>query len=167
MAINSLTSRCGARTKAIIAASTSVSTPMSMLVIMVSMSFLVGCSAPGPVSPAVDAKPVISSRTVVTAPEQANEPSLVTGKPPQAVVSLLQRARQLQIQGQCDQAIVAAERGLSLDRRAPELYQLLSACYLDQGRAQSAAEFARQGLRYAPKYSEVAAQLQAIIDQVN
>lgn len=137
-----------------------------MLGIMAAMSFLVGCGAPGPVSPVIDAKPVISSQTAVTTPEQVNKPSSVTGKPPQAVMSLLQRARQLQVQGQCDQAIVVAERGLSLDRRTPELYQLLSLCYFDQGQGQSAVEFARQGLRYAPKYSEVAARLQAIIDQV-
>lgn len=76
-----------------------------------------------------------------------------------AAISLAKQARG-QYQAQDYQAAIAtAERGLRIERRAPDLYLVLAQSYLQLGEAQKAAMFAQQGLRFAPQGSDVASGL--------
>jgi len=52
-------------------------------------------------------------------------------------------------------AISLAERGLRVDRKEPRFYQVLAGAYNALGNRKQSVYFARQGLRYAPKGSDV------------
>ena len=68
---------------------------------------------------------------------------------------ILQQAQQQLKADDISGAIVSAERGLRVDRREPEFYAVLAEAYsVLNNRAQS-IQFAKQGLRYAPKGSSV------------
>jgi predicted Zn-dependent protease len=52
-------------------------------------------------------------------------------------------------------AIVLAERGLRVDRKEPRFYQVLASAYNALANPSQSVYFAKQGLRYAKKGSEV------------
>lgn len=54
-----------------------------------------------------------------------------------------------------DKAIGLAERGLRINRKEPRLYLALSKAYRGEGNRQQSVYFAKQGLRYSEKGSEV------------
>lgn len=108
-------------------------------------------TSPGTTTPS--APPVVQPQPSAV-PRQA---PAVTLNP--AAVSLAKQARG-QYQSQDYQAAIAtAERGLRIERRAPDLYLILAQSYLQLGQPQKASMFAQQGLRYASQGSDVASGL--------
>jgi len=76
----------------------------------------------------------------------------------------LRQLGQLQLkQAQWSEAIVTAERGLRVDRREASFYWLLAHAYQGLDELNSAAAFARQGLRYTPRNSRLYRDLQALL----
>jgi hypothetical protein len=89
-------------------------------------------------------------------PQPTNTAPVLTGN---AIASLVAQAR-AQYAGKNYQACIAtAERGLRIDRRAPELYLLLAQSYLQLANTPLANQFVQQGIRYAQAGSEVAQRL--------
>lgn len=88
--------------------------------------------------------PVVAPSGSEQAPQQL---AVIAPKP--AVQSLLQQARQLQQQGQTQQALSRAERALRLDPREPQVYVLLMELYDASGLTTQAEEMARRGLSVA------------------
>lgn len=72
-----------------------------------------------------------------------------------AVVSLIDQSRLAYEEGNYQGAIAAAERGLRIDRREPELYLVLAQSYLDLSQPEQARQFADQGLRHSPPDSRL------------
>lgn len=81
-----------------------------------------------------------------------------------AVVALIGQARRAYEQGQYQNSIAQAERGLRIDRREAEFYLLLAQSYQRLGREDRARQFARQGLRYAPPDSPNHRALQRLLE---
>lgn len=79
-----------------------------------------------------------------------------------AVVSLIDQARLAYEQGDYMGAVAAAERGLRIDRREPELYLVLAQSYLDLAQAEQARQFAEQGLRHSPPDSRLYQALESV-----
>lgn len=84
-----------------------------------------------------------------------------------AIQSLVHQARLEYGEGDYQGAIAAAERGLRIDRREPELYLLLAQSYLALARPQQADEFARQGLRFSSPDSVLHQALKAVREQTH
>jgi tetratricopeptide (TPR) repeat protein len=83
-----------------------------------------------------------------------------------AIASLAAQSR-AQYQAKNYQAAIAiAERGLRIDRRAPELYLVLAQSYVQLANTQLAQQFVQQGMRYAQAGSEVAQKLTKIRDSL-
>ncbi len=134
---------------------------LSRACVVAGLLALVGCSTnTQPRQPA----PVIE-RPATTTPSQ---PAIVTPQPgavpapttpavaalSPAALSLAKQARQ-QYQVQDYQgAIATAERGLRIERRAPELYLILAQSYFQLALPEKARMFMQQGLRFAPQGSE-------------
>ena len=81
-----------------------------------------------------------------------------------AVVALIGQARQAYEQGQYQNSIAQAERGLRIDRRESEFYLLLAQSYQRLGQDDRTRQFARQGLRYAPPDSPNHRALQNLLE---
>jgi tetratricopeptide (TPR) repeat protein len=76
-----------------------------------------------------------------------------------AVASLIAQANS-QFQAKNYQAAIAtAERGLRIDRRAPELYLVLAKSYVQLANIPLAEQFVQQGIRYAQAGSDIALSL--------
>lgn len=72
-----------------------------------------------------------------------------------AVQSLTDQAREQYNAHNYQTAIATAERGLRIDRRAPELYLVLAQSYLQLAMYSQAEQFVQQGLRFALSGSSV------------
>lgn len=88
-----------------------------------------------------------------TVPQSAVEepksgPSGEVGPRLQAVVQMAETGSAALERGDYEAAIAAAERGLRIDRRMPELYLILAHSYRALGNPARARQFAQQGLRY-------------------
>lgn len=82
-----------------------------------------------------------------------------------AVLSLIEQSRLALQHGDYNSAIAAAERGLRIDRREPELYLVLAQSYLELGQAAQAEQFAGRGLRHTPPDSRLYQALELIKEQ--
>jgi predicted Zn-dependent protease len=143
-----------------------MTTPLKCLLIAGLALAFAGCT---PYSEQQQRPPVESPKPEATKP--VTPPSVVQPQPgvvPRptpgvslnpAAISLAKQARG-QYQAQDYQgAIATAERGLRIERRAPDLYLVLAQSYLQLDQPQKAAMFAQQGLRFAPQGSDVASGL--------
>jgi len=81
-----------------------------------------------------------------------------------AVTALIGQARQAYEQGQYQNSIAQAERGLRIDRREAEFYLLLAQSYQRLGQENRARQFARLGLRYTPPESPNHRALQNLLE---
>lgn len=143
---------------------------MIRLLLLLSFVLVTGCSSvahyPAERSPAAsqpdsshtsrEPEPQAAPATS-TAPGTTAAPVVASVNP--AVASLLSLARS-QYQAQNYQgAIATAERGLRIDRRAADLYLVLSQSYLQLDQPHKAQMFVQQGLRYAPDGSDTSVSL--------
>lgn len=130
--------------------------------------FLVGCASTGPwdLPPVEDTAPPADDRPLEPLPPIDDVP--VEDVPPvqrpqpitnPAVTSLINQARAQYNARNYQVAVATAERGLRIDRRAPDLYLILAQSYLQLALPQQAEQFAQQGLRYAQTGSLVAESL--------
>jgi tetratricopeptide (TPR) repeat protein len=101
---------------------------------------------------------------VATEAPAAAEPDALPASTAGAVDSLVIQAREHYQQANFPAAIAAAERGLRIDRRVPELYLILAQSYFQLAMPQQADAFARQGLRYSEPDSLIAEALQAMCE---
>ena len=60
---------------------------------------------------------------------------------------------------QWEQAIALAEKGLRIERKDPRFYWVLATAYAQLSNKKQSQSFAKQGLRFAPKNSDLARQL--------
>jgi len=136
-------------------------------VLIVAALLLAGCQvSPQPAKPIYHPAVVEQSRGAESAVGQARQPAPTTVTPIKAlgVINELRQQGQSQLQqAQWRGVIVTAERGLRVDRREAGFYWLLARAYQGLGESGSAAEFARQGLRYAPRSSRLYRDLQALL----
>ena len=130
--------------------------------VIASLLVIAGCATspqPAPQPSPVFNKPRVSepSQPVIVKPQPgavpvASAPAVTALNP--AALSLAKQARQqyqaLNYQG----AIATAERGLRIERRAPELYLILAQSYIQLSLPEKARMFMQQGLRFAPQGSE-------------
>lgn len=132
---------------------------------------LVGCAAPmqRDLPPVIETDPqepgalpeYPDEDPTITEPQEEVTPPAI---PPanSAVMSLINQSRAQYNARNYQGAIATAERGLRIDRRAPELYLLLAQSYVQLAMPQQAEQFARQGLRYSQAGSAVAEGLQRV-----
>lgn len=136
-------------------------------VALVCMTLLVGgCQSNHPSTGRLYRPAVVEPRPAAENPsEQARAPVRATVEPIKAkgVIQALQQQGRLQLQQtQWREAIVTGERGLRVDRREASFYWLLARAYQGLDEMAEAAEFARQGLRYAPRGSTLYHDLKAL-----
>lgn len=125
---------------------------------------LTGCVSTAPYHlPPVEESPRSEERPAAETPAPADEavpaeqaPVVAPPQPSSAVASLTHQARGQYNARNYQVAIATAERGLRIDRRAPELYLILAQSYLQLAMPQQAEQFTQQGLRYAPSGSGIA-----------
>lgn len=125
---------------------------------------LVGCAAPGPRDLPPVEEPSAPPPMVTQPPLEEAPVQQPPAPPPQpavnpAVSSLVNQARAQYNARNYQVAIATAERGLRIDRRAPELYLILAQSYLQLSMPQQAEQFVQQGLRFAQSGSSVAESL--------
>ncbi len=113
-------------------------------------------SQPGTLPPVID--PVPAPDTAEPTPPPVLQPI----NP--AVTSLINQSRAQYNSRDYAAAVATAERGLRIDRRAPELYLVIAQSYLQQGQTTQAEQFAQQGLRHAQPGSPVSSALQRVRD---
>ncbi len=117
-----------------------------------------------PIEPSIVTTPEVSSAPIVLAPVTPQIQTPAPSPASNAIASLAVQAR-AQYQAKNYQAAIAiAERGLRIDRRAPELYLLLAQSYFQLANTPLALQFVQQGIRYAQAGSEVAQGLLKIKD---
>jgi len=121
--------------------------PLRLTLSLVGLLLLAGCA---PIQLPSDEEP---------GPEQEPQTSSTA-----AVIALIGQARQAYEQGQYQNSIAQAERGLRIDRREAEFYLLLAQSYQRLGQEDRARQFARQGLRYAPPDSPNHRALQNLLE---
>jgi hypothetical protein len=127
------------------------------------ISFLTACvSHTGPVVirdadvnnsvPAGSAEPADKRQPIVrpVAPKKSNASTASPLKN-----KLIAQSEQKLIDDDPKAAIVLAERGLRVDRKEPRFYQVLASAYNTLANPLQSVYFAKQGLRYAQKGSEV------------
>jgi tetratricopeptide (TPR) repeat protein len=106
--------------------------------------------------------PEMGDLPIESAPERPKLPPVKPQAAPgtgNAVVSLIAQAN-VQYQAKNYQAAIAtAERGLRIDRRAPELYLILAKSYVQLSNIPLAQQFVQQGIRYAQTGSDIALSL--------
>ena len=133
---------------------------------------LAGCQSIAPqyspvYHPTTPDRPAASPATIptTTSPKEAYKApaTVVPVKAKTAITSLASQGREQLQQGRWRETIVLAERGLRVDRREAEFYWLIARSYLGLNNADQAAQFARQGLRYAPRGSGLYQQLQQLL----
>lgn len=112
--------------------------------------------APTTSKPAVTTKP--STTPAVVQPQPGVVPRPAVSLNP-AAVSLSRQARNQYLAQDYQGAIATAERGLRIERRAADLYLVLAQAYMQLGQSQKAEMFVQQGLRFAPRGSDVASGL--------
>ena len=146
-----------------------------LIVLIGALLQLVGCATntkPHAQAPVIEkTNPIVKPEVVQ--PAKPNETIAAPQVMPQtkpaapignAVASLAAQAR-AQYQAKNYQAAVAtAERGLRIDRRAPELYLVLAQSYVQLANVQLAQQFVQQGIRYAQAGTDVAQNLLKIRD---
>lgn len=122
--------------------------------------------SPLPVEPPVDINTEVPS--IPVAPSTVRpQPQAPAALAKNAIASLTAQSR-AQYQAKNYQAAIAiAERGLRIDRRAPELYLVLAQSYVQLANTQLAQQFVQQGMRYAQAGSEVAQKLSKIKDSLS
>lgn len=132
--------------------------PQSMVWVLISL--LSACAShTGPVI-------IRDSGTASTAPTETAQPSRPDVRPvapakaaPSSVSPLKQKlirqSEQALVKDNPKGAIVLAERGLRIDRKEPQFYQVLASAYDALSNQAQSIYFAKQGLRYAKKGSEV------------
>lgn len=138
---------------------------------------LLGCATTGEQEPSV---PVIDrsvpvEKTEVKPPEKPPIPVAPPVAVPQtrtvapvgnAVVSLASQARAQYAAKNYQGAVATAERGLRIDRRAPELYLILAQSYVQLANTQLAQQFVQQGIRYSQAGTEIAQSLLSLRDSL-
>ncbi len=135
---------------------------------LVVLGFLVGCAGPG----VQELPPVVETGEPTEPgswpPEElppVSPPEVTPEAPPlpnSAVTSLINQSRGHYNSRNYAAAIAAAERGLRIDRRAPELYLVIAQSYVQLGQNAQAEQFVQQGLRYAQPGSPVSESLQRV-----
>lgn len=98
---------------------------------------------------------------------EAPEPRADQPSDAEAVAGLSHQAREHYQAGNYSAAIAAAERGLRINRRTPELYLVLAQSYFQMAQHQQADQFAQQGLRYSEPGSVLTEALQAMRELVS
>ena len=148
-----------------------------LIVLLAAIVQLSGCATNREQEPSV---PVIdtsepSERTEVKPPEKPPTPAVPTAPAPQtravppvgnAVVSLAAQARAQYAARNYQGAVATAERGLRIDRRAPELYLILAQSYVQLANTQLAQQFVQQGIRYSQAGTEIAQSLLSLRDSL-
>ena len=137
---------------------------------------LVGCATQGPTE---TAPPVVEKSEPVVKPDiNKTEPAPVVTPPAivlppkpsaplsNAVASLLKQARGQYAAKNYQGAVATAERGLRIDRRAPELYLLLAQSYVQLANIKLAQQFIQQGIRYSQAGSDIAQSLVSLRDSI-
>ncbi len=140
---------------------------------------LVGCGTnvkPQPSAPVVESSlpaevpavviPDIPAMPVPIPPAPTKQPVQAPAVATNAIASLAVQARAHYQAKNYQAAIAIAERGLRIDRRAPELYLLLAQSYIQLANTQLAQQFVQQGIRYAQVGSEVAQKLLKVRDSL-
>lgn len=139
---------------------------------------LVGCAGnvkPESSAPVVDSTapaetPVAVEPEVPVVPEPqpvVQQPKVYTPPPTtNAIASLATQARAQYQAKNYQGAVATAERGLRIDRRAPELYLILAQSYVQLANIQLAQQFVQQGIRYAQMGTEVAQSLAKVKDSL-
>ncbi len=120
-------------------------------------------SVPGQVQ-VIDSQPMVEEAENDTVIKQT--PTVAGGAAAESSgieTQFLQAASSAQAQQDWHEAIEQAERGLRVNRRQPELYLILAQSYWQLGKQSLASQFARQGLRYLERGSEV---LQSNLEQM-
>lgn len=114
-------------------------------------------------------------KTEVKPPEKPPAPVTPPAATPQtravapvgnAVVSLASQARAQYAAKNYQGAVATAERGLRIDRRAPELYLILAQSYVQLANTQLAQQFIQQGIRYSQAGTDVAQSLLTLRDSL-
>ena len=80
----------------------------------------------------------------------------------EALTQLIAQARQAYEADDHQHALDLAERGLRIDRYAPELYLILAQGYYGLGLREQSVSFARLGLRYVGSRLDIKPELQAL-----
>ncbi|WP_111641060.1 hypothetical protein [Marinimicrobium alkaliphilum] len=128
---------------------------MRSLSLLALLLVLVGCA--GPLVQEEQTDPQVDA-----ADQRESQPSEA-----EAVSGLSHQAREHYQQGNYSAAIAAAERGLRINRRTPELYLVLAQSYFQMAQHQQADQFAQQGLRYSEPGSVLSEALQAMRELVS
>jgi tetratricopeptide (TPR) repeat protein len=142
---------------------------LRVVAVLLVLGVLAGCAGPG----VRDLPPVIESGETrespwpqeelpPVSPPQEQAPETPPAMPNSAVTSLINQSRSLYNSHDYSAAIAAAERGLRIDRRAPELYLVIAQSYVQLGQSAQAEQFVQQGLRYAQPGSPVSESLQRV-----
>lgn len=138
---------------------------------------LVGCathSEQQPPAPVIE-KSEPSEKTDVKPPEKPVVPVVPPTAVPQtktvapvgnAVASLIVQARNQYGAKNYQAAVAIAERGLRIDRRAPELYLILAQSYVQLANTQLAQQFVQQGIRYSQAGTDIAQSLLSLRDSL-
>lgn len=148
-----------------------------LIVMMAVLVQLTGCATKPqqqPTAPVIE-KSVPIEKPEVKAPEKPAVPYTPPAVVPQtkpvapvgnAVASLITQARGQYAAKNYQAAIATAERGLRIDRRAPELYLVLAQSYVQLANTQLAKQFVQQGIRYSQAGSEIAQSLISLRDSL-
>lgn len=148
-----------------------------VIVLLAAIVQLSGCATTGEQEssvPVID-KSVPAEKTDVILPEKPPIPAEPPAPAPQArtvapvgnaVVSLAAQARAQYAAKNYQSAVATAERGLRIDRRAPELYLILAQSYVQLANTQLAQQFVQQGIRYSQAGTEIAQSLLSLRDSL-
>jgi len=109
------------------------------------------------------------SQTVAPEPKTADpaaqaRPTTETPTRSEALSRLISQAQAAYQAGNYQRTIDLAERGLRMDRYAPELYLLLAQGYYGLDLPEQAVSFARLGLRYVSAQPDLKPALQALVE---
>ncbi|BFM10263.1 hypothetical protein R50072_04160 [Simiduia litorea] len=126
-----------------------------MLSLAIFVVLLVGCSRQA-VAPDIEAAEATESESA--------SPAAESPKRSEALSRLIARASEAYQTGDYQTVVDVAERGLRMDRYAPELYLLLAQGYYGLGLSEQAVSFARLGLRYISARPDLKPALQALVE---
>ena len=116
---------------------------------------LVGCSSQ------MEAPDIEAADTAVS---ESASPAAESPQRSEALSRLITRANEAYQAGDYQTAVDVAERGLRMDRYAPELYLLLAQGSYGLGLREQAVSFARLGLRYVSAQPDLKPALQALVE---
>ena len=120
------------------------------------MALLVGCSSGPTPRPAEPAPEPAEAAPAAPAPDVAPPPR-------DGAQVYVNSARAAYAQGEYQQTIALAERGLRINRYTGELYLVMAEAYAALGEVTQSVNFARLGLRYAGTNDTLRAALQALL----